>query len=103
MKQPPYPAPDFNLPGSDGMAHTLADYAGNWLVLYFYPEDDTPGCTVQACSMRDARDDLTAQGAVVVGVSRDEPAKHEAFKAKHSLNFMLLSDPDKQVITAYGA
>jgi thioredoxin-dependent peroxiredoxin len=103
MKQPPYPAPSFSLPDSDGVIRTLADYAGQWLVLYFYPADDTPGCTLQACSLRDARDDIAALGAAVVGVSRDKPAQHEAFKAKYSLTFSLLSDPDKQAITAYGA
>lgn len=102
MQQPPYPAPDFRLPDSEGIFHTLQEYAGKWLVLYFYPEDDTPGCTIQACSMRDARDDIAALGAEVVGVSRDGAAEHEAFKARHSLNFTLLSDPDKHAHTAYG-
>ncbi len=99
----PYPAPDFSLQDSEGALHTLADYRGTWLVLYFYPKDDTPGCTVEACAMRDARDELTELGAEVVGVSRDEAASHEKFKAKHSLNFTLLSDPDKRAIEAYGA
>ncbi len=103
MKQPPYFAPDFSLVGSDDKRHTLKDYAGKWLVLYFYPKDDTPGCTVEACSLRDARDDLAELGAEIVGVSMDEPNSHEKFKAKHSLNFTLLSDPDRTVIEAYGA
>lgn len=103
MKQPPYFAPDFSLVSSDDKRHTLKDYSGKWLVLYFYPKDDTPGCTVEACSLRDARDDLTELGAEIVGISMDEPNQHEKFKTKHSLNFTLLSDPDRTVIEAYGA
>jgi len=103
MKQPPYPAPDFLLHDETGKTHSLSDYKGKWLVLYFYPKDDTPGCTVEACSLRDARDDIIDLGAEVVGVSADDAPSHEKFKAKHTLNFTLLSDPDKQVIEAYGA
>lgn len=103
MKQPPYPAPAFTLPDSEGVAHSLDDYEGSWLVLYFYPKDDTPGCTVEACSLRDARDDIAALGAQIIGVSKDEPSSHESFKQKHSLNFTLLTDEDGDVIDAYGA
>ncbi len=103
MKQPPYPAPDFTLYTDSGEARSLSDYAGNWLVLYFYPKDDTPGCTVEACSLRDARDDIAALGAEVVGISADDASSHEKFKAKHMLNFTLLSDPDKTAMDAYGA
>jgi peroxiredoxin Q/BCP len=103
MKPVPYAAPDFSLKGSDDRLHTLADYKGTWIVLYFYPKDDTPGCTTEACSLRDARDDIVALGANVIGVSMDDAASHEKFKAKHSLNFTLLSDPDKVTIMAYGA
>lgn len=103
MIQPPYPAPLFSLPDESGLIHTLSEYRGRWLVLYFYPKDDTPGCTMQACSLRDARDDLAELGADVVGVSKDAAAAHEAFKAKHSLNFSLLTDPEATVINAYGA
>lgn len=103
MKPTPYQAPDFSLQGSDGKSHSLSDYKGQWLVLYFYPKDDTPGCTTEACSLRDARDDIVALGAQVVGVSMDDAASHEKFKAKHLLNFTLLSDPDKVAIEAYGA
>lgn len=99
----PYPAPTFSLKDPAGAVHTLADYAGSWLVLYFYPKDDTPSCTVEACSLRDARDDLAALGAQVVGVSKDEASDHEKFKAKYSLNFTLLSDPAGKTIEAYGA
>lgn len=103
MQQTPYPAPDFQLPDPEGKVHTLDDFSGQWLVLYFYPKDDTPGCTVEACSLRDARDDLAALGAQIVGVSKDEPSSHEKFKAKFSLNFTLLSDVEGKTIEAYGA
>lgn len=102
MRQPPYDAPDFTLNDTDGNPVSLADYAGKWLVLYFYPKDDTPGCTVEACSLRDANTDITALGAHVVGVSKDNPSSHAKFRAKHSLNFTLLSDPKGTVIDAYG-
>ncbi len=71
--------------------------------MYFYPKDDTPGCTAQACSLRDARDDLAAMGAEVVGISKDGINSHDAFKAKHSLNFTLLSDETGSTVEAYGA
>ncbi len=103
MRQPPYKAPDFILPDETGQRVSLKDFAGKWLVLYFYPKDDTPGCTTEACSLRDARDDIAALGAHVIGVSKDDAASHEKFKAKHSLNFTLLSDPEGRVIDAYGA
>lgn len=103
MKQPPYAAPDFNLSDELGIAHQLSDYSGSWVVLYFYPKDDTPGCTIEACSLRDARDDLAEVGAEVVGISKDNASAHDAFKAKHTLNFTLLSDPEGDVIRAYGA
>ena len=99
----PFSAPDFSLKSSDGATHTLGDFRGKWVVLYFYPKDDTPGCTAEACSMRDARDELTDLGAVVLGVSRDEAASHENFKTKYNLNFALLSDPDAKVMRDYGA
>lgn len=103
MKEVPYKAPDFTLKDTNGNSHSLADYAGKWLVLYFYPKDDTPGCTAEACSMRDARDDIMALGAEVVGVSKDDASSHDKFKAKYNLNFTLLSDPEGQTIEAYGA
>jgi len=81
----------------------LGNYAGKWVVLYFYPKDDTPGCTTEACAMRDARDELTELGAEVIGISKDDAASHEKFKAKHNLNFTLLSDKDGVTIDAYGA
>jgi len=99
----PYAAPDFTLKDSEGGKHALANYRGKWLVLYFYPKDETPGCTTEACSLRDARDDIAALGAEIVGISRDDASSHEKFKAKHTLNFTLLSDPDHSVMDAYGA
>lgn len=80
----------------------LGNFVGKWIVLYFYPKDDTPGCTVEACSLRDARDDLADLGAEVIGISKDDASSHDQFKAKHSLNFTLLSDKDGKVIDMYG-
>jgi len=103
MKQPPYNALEFMLPDESGVAHSLKDYHDQWIVLYFYPKDDTPGCTIEACSLRDARDELAALGAEVIGVSKDDASAHEKFKAKHTLNFTLLTDSSGEVIEAYGA
>jgi peroxiredoxin Q/BCP len=100
---PPYPAPDFMLPDISGKTHSLKDYAGKWIVLYFYPKDDTAGCTAEACSLRDARDTLAGMGAEIIGISKDDASSHEKFKAKYSLNFTLLTDAQKQAIDAYGA
>ena len=96
-------APDFSLQDQFNKTHSLKEYAGKWVVLYFYPKDDTPGCTTQACSLRDARDELTDLSADVVGVSKDEATSHEKFKTKYNLNFMLLSDSDAKTINEYGA
>ncbi|HET8884070.1 MAG TPA: peroxiredoxin [Candidatus Saccharimonadales bacterium] len=103
MKETPYPAPDFALRDTNGTLHQLADYAGKWVVLYFYPKDDTPGCTIEACGMRDARDDIATLGAEIIGVSKDDASSHDKFKEKYTLNFMLLSDPDMTAMNAYGA
>ena len=94
MKQAPYEAPQFTLTNDKGEDVSLADYAGKWVVLYFYPKDDTPGCTTQACSLRDARDDLTELGASVIGVSKDDAPSHEKFKTKYNLNFTFLVTPE---------
>lgn len=99
----PYPAPHFNATDADGVMRSLDDYRGKWVVLYFYPKDDTPGCTIEACSLRDARDDIAELGAEVIGVSADDGTSHDKFKAKHNLNFTLLSDPEMTMIRAYGA
>lgn len=96
-------APNFTLTDQDGNTKSLKDFAGKWLVVYFYPKDDTPGCTVEACSLRDANDELITLGAQVVGISKDDEDSHRKFKAKHKLNFTLLSDPEGSTIEAYGA
>lgn len=103
MIDTPYTAPDFSLPDETGKIHQLSDFRDAWLVLYFYPKDETPGCTTEACSLRDARDTLAEMGASIVGISMDPAASHEKFKARHTLNFTLLSDPDKKALQAYGA
>lgn len=97
-------APTFSLLDQDGIVHSLKDYAGKWVVLYFYPKDDTPGCTTEACHFRDEREAIAEFGnAVVIGVSKDSVAKHKKFADKHGLTFTLLSDPDHTTIEAYGA
>jgi peroxiredoxin Q/BCP len=95
-------APDFTLPGDDESDVTLSSYRGKKVVLYFYPKDDTPGCTTQACDLRDNHEAMAAQGVVVLGVSPDGPASHKKFREKYQLNFPLLSDEDHQVAEAYG-
>jgi peroxiredoxin Q/BCP len=96
-------APVFNLPASTGKKLGLKDFAGKKLVLYFYPKDNTPGCTVEAQEFRDAQQRLEKHDAVVVGVSRDSLASHEKFIAKHALNFPLLTDETGEVLEKYGA
>ena len=96
------PAPDFQLETDEGETVSLADFKGRPLVLYFYPKDDTPGCTTQACGIRDAYGELEAKGAAVVGVSADSVESHKKFKEKYGLQFPLLSDPDRQLIDAFG-
>jgi peroxiredoxin Q/BCP len=95
-------APDFELPDQDGQTHTLADYEGKNVVLYFYPKADTPGCTVQACGVRDRAKDYGAANAVVLGVSPDAPKKLRAFADKQGLAFTLLGDEDHSVAEKYG-
>jgi thioredoxin-dependent peroxiredoxin len=97
------PAPPFALSDADGRTVALEDLAGMHVVLYFYPKDDTPGCTKEACGFRDAWHDLQALGAVVLGVSPDSGASHTRFAEKYRLPFPLLSDPDKRVMQEYGA
>jgi peroxiredoxin Q/BCP len=96
-------APDFSLQDQNGKTHRLADYAGKWLVLYFYPKDDTPGCTKEACSFRDDLFQLEKLGAKVVGVSVDDTDSHAKFAAKYNLPFPLLADTDAKVAESYGA
>lgn len=100
--QPGDPAPDFKAPTTDGRVVSLADYRGRKLVMYFYPMDDTPGCTKQACSLRDHNADIVAKGAAVLGVSTQDEASHQRFTAKFKLNFPLLADTDGAVGRAYG-
>ena len=96
-------APAFSLEGSDGKKHSLEDYKGRTLVLYFYPKDDTPGCTKEACGFRDLDALLKKSNAVVLGVSKDGIESHKKFAAKYKLPFTLLSDPQAEVMKKYGA
>jgi peroxiredoxin Q/BCP len=96
-------APAFTLTDESGEKRSLKDYAGKDVVLYFYPRDDTPGCTKEACGFRDHWKELKKKGVVVLGVSPDGAEDHQKFIAKYKLPFSLLSDPDKKVMTAYGA
>lgn len=95
-------APDFNLKDAAGKTHHLSDYAGKLVVLYFYPKDNTPGCTAEACNLRDNFSALTERGVVVLGVSFDDQESHQAFRDKYELPFPILSDTDKKVSEAYG-
>ena len=96
-------APAFTLADADGDPVALRSFAGKDVIVYFYPKDDTPGCTKEACGFRDGWKDLTKAGAVVLGVSADSSASHKKFEAKYKLPFTLLSDPDHAVMTKYGA
>ena len=96
-------APDFTLPDQTGSDHRLTDYAGEWLVLYFYPQDDTPGCTTEACTFRDDYNLMQQKGLQVLGVSRDSVASHAKFAKKYHLNFPILADVTQGTIEAYGA
>lgn len=97
------PAPDFTLPDQDGEPVSLSQFEGSPVVVYFYPADDTPGCTTQACGIRDHWEELRAAGAVVLGVSPDGPESHRAFREKHGLPHILLSDPGHEVMERYDA
>jgi peroxiredoxin Q/BCP len=96
-------APNFRLPSTRGKKVSLKEFKGKEVILYFYPKDDTPGCTAEACSFRDHEGDLSKQHAVVLGVSTDSLESHEKFRDKHDLNFPLLSDPTADVAKMYGA
>ena len=96
------PAPDFTLPDMEGNSHSLSDFRGEKVILYFYPKDNTPGCTRQACAFRDANAQLKALGAVVIGVSRDSAQSHRRFSEKQGLNFLLLTDAEHRVMEDYG-
>ena len=98
MKQ----APDFTLQDQDGIEHSLSDYAGKWLIIYFYPKDDTPGCTTEACSFRDEREAIADLGkSEIIGISKDSVKSHKKFAMKYGINFTLLSDPDHKVAESY--
>jgi len=95
-------APDFNLPDQDGKLHKLSDYKGKWVLLYFYPKDDTPGCTKEACGIRDEFKNFKNLNIVVLGVSADSSESHKKFAQKYKLPFTLLSDESKKVLKKYG-
>lgn len=96
-------APDFSLPNQDNQTVRLEDFLGRWLIIYFYPKDDTPGCTVEACNFRDEYVELKKAGIAVLGISKDSVSSHKKFHSKFKLNFDILADPDKVVIEAYDA
>lgn len=96
-------APNFTLPANNGETVSLSALKGKWVVLYFYPKDDTPGCTKEACGFRDTKTKWTKKGAVVLGVSKDDVNSHQKFIDKYNLNFLLLADTDGTVIEKYGA
>ncbi len=95
-------APDFSLDGDDGKKHSLKEFRGKKVVLYFYPKDDTSGCTKESCSFRDNLSSIKKKSAVVIGVSADGTDSHRKFKSKYDLNFPLLSDESKSVLETYG-
>lgn len=96
-------APAFSLPDQHGKIHNLSDYRGKWLILYFYPKDDTPGCTKEACNFQNSYPILASRGVTILGISADSVESHLHFSSKYNLTFPLLSDPDKSVIKAYEA
>lgn len=96
-------APLFTLLDQDAKSQSLKEYKGQWVLLYFYPKDDTPGCTTEACTIADIYKDFKRQGTVVLGVSKDTPKSHKKFAEKYSLPFTLLSDPTMEMMDTYGA
>ena len=96
-------APPFELAGSDGKSHTLREYAGKTVIIYFYPRDNTPGCTKEACGFRDLMPQLERKGVILLGVSKDSMKSHDAFIRDFGLPFVLLSDPDARMMEDYGA
>lgn len=97
------PAPDFTLQDQNGTKHTLSEYRGQWVFLYFYPADDTPLCTTEACSIRDEWSEFSKKGVQVFGISPDDVESHHRFHQKYQLPFTLLADPTKKTMTAYEA
>jgi len=102
LLEPGTPAPDFTAPDQHGQPFTLSSLRGQRVALYFYPKDDTPGCTAQACDLRDHEQQLAAQGIKVVGVSTDSAASHQKFAGKFGLTFPLVADEDRAIVQAYG-
>jgi thioredoxin-dependent peroxiredoxin len=96
-------APEFELVDQDNKKQALKDYLGRWVVVYFYPKDNTPGCTKEACNFRDSYQQLLSKKVVILGISKDSVESHLKFAQKYQLNFPLLADPDKKVIKVYGA
>ena len=94
-------APDFSLPDQNGVVHTLKEYAGKKIILYFYPKDNTPGCTKQACGFSERQPQFKEKGAIVIGISKDSVASHKRFEEKYGLDFTLLADPELEAIKAY--
>ena len=95
--------PTFSLPDQNGKLHSLKDYLGSWVVLYSYPKDNTPGCTIEACTFRDLSQDFTQKGVAILGISADSVASHAKFAQSHHLNFPLLADTDHKVLEALEA
>ena len=94
-------APDFSLPDQNGVVHTLKEYAGKKIILYFYPKDNTPCCTKQACGFSERQPQFKEKGAIVIGISKDSVASHKRFEEKYGLDFTLLADPELEAIKAY--
>ncbi len=102
MLTPHTPAPDFSLTDQNGVVHSLRDYRGKWVLMYFYPKDDTPGCTKQACAIRDSWAEFEEMNCIVLGISTDGEKSHKKFEEKYTLPFSLLADIEKKVVQAYG-
>lgn len=96
-------APDFTLPDQNGQNHSLVEYKGKWLLVYFYPKDDTPGCTKEACTFRDNIHQFQTRGVEIIGISKDSVKSHKKFADKYKLNYTILSDESKKTIQAFGA
>lgn len=96
-------APEFTLSDQNGTVHSLVDYKGKWILIYFYPKDNTPGCTREACGFRDTAGEYTKKGIVILGISKDSIVSHKKFAEKYHLMFPILSDESKEIIKAYGA
>lgn len=103
MLEPKTPAPDFTLRDQNETTHCLAEYRGTWVVIYFYPKDDTPGCTKEACGIAEVYDEFVTLGVTILGVSKDSPQSHAQFATKFNLPFTLLSDESTEMIQSYGA